>query len=73
MGVDKFQEITQKITLPKLESLNVYDTMQLVCFTGLKLLTKIGIYDWNEMIDLDDIFDPSKILDLRIQNSIKTP
>jgi hypothetical protein len=40
--------------------------MQLVCFTGLKLLTNIGIWDWNEMIDLDDIFDPSKILDLQI-------
>jgi hypothetical protein len=47
--------------------------MQLVCFTGLKLLRKIGIDHWNEMIDLDGIFDPSKILDLRIQNSIKTP
>jgi hypothetical protein len=40
--------------------------MQLVCFAGLKLLTNIGIWDWNEMIDLDDIFDPSKILDLQI-------
>jgi hypothetical protein len=40
--------------------------MQLVCFTGLKLLTNIGITYWNEMIDLDDIFDPSKILDLEI-------
>jgi hypothetical protein len=40
--------------------------MQLVCFTGLKLLTNIGIGYWDEMIDLDDIFDPSKILDLQI-------
>ena len=40
--------------------------MQLVCFAGLKLLTNIGIGDWNEMIDLDDIFEPSKILDLLI-------
>ena len=47
--------------------------MQLVCFTGLKLLTNIGIGDWNEMIDLDDIFDPSKILDIQIAYSIKTP
>ena len=47
--------------------------MQFVCFTGLKLLTNIGIYNWNDMIDLDDIFDPSKILGLEIWNSIKTP
>jgi hypothetical protein len=47
--------------------------MQLVCFTGLKLLTNIGIGHWNEMIDLDDIFDPSKILDLEIWWSIETP
>ena len=67
------QEITQKITLPKLESLKVRNTSQLVCFTGLKLLTNIVIGDWNEMIDLDDIFDPSKILDLEIRYSIKTP
>ena len=40
--------------------------MQLFCFTGLKLLTKIGIGNWDEMIDLGDIFDPSKILDLEI-------
>ena len=46
--------------------------MQLVCFTGLKLLTNIGFYDWDEMIDLDDIFDPSKILYLEIV-TIKTP
>jgi hypothetical protein len=46
--------------------------MQLVCFSELKLLTKIGIYHWNEIIDLDDIFDPSKILDLKIE-SIETP
>ena len=58
MYVDNFQEITQKITLPKLESLKVSNTMQLVCFTGLKLLTNIVIRDWDEMIDLDDIFDP---------------
>ena len=72
MRVYNFQEITQKITLPQLESLNVRNTMQLVCFTGLKLLTNIGITHWYEMIDLDDIFDPSKILDLEI-GSIKTP
>jgi hypothetical protein len=47
--------------------------MQLFCFTGLKLLTKIGIYHWNEMIDLDDIFDTLKLLGLQIQNTIKTP
>jgi hypothetical protein len=46
--------------------------MQLVSFTGLKLLTNIGISHWNEMIDLDDIFDPSKILDLQIRR-IETP
>ena len=47
--------------------------MQLACFTGLKLLTSIGIEHWDEIIDLDDIFDPSKILGLEIWNSIKTP
>jgi hypothetical protein len=47
--------------------------MQLVCFAGLKLLTNIFIWGWDEMIDLDDIFDPSKILDLHIRSSIKTP
>ena len=47
--------------------------MQLVCFTGLKLLTDIGIDYWDEMIDVDDIFDPSKILYLQIMKSIKTP
>ena len=47
--------------------------MKLVCFAGLKLLTNIVIRDWNEMIDLDDIFDPSKILYLQIEKSIKTP
>ena len=73
MYVVIFQEITQKITFPKLESLKVSNTSQLVCFTGLKLLTNIGIYRWDEMIDLDDIFDPSKILDLEIKHSIKTP
>ena len=72
MDVDNFQEITQKITLPKLESLKVTNTSQLVCFAGLKLLTNIGIGDWNEMIDLDDIFDPSKILYLQIWR-IDTP
>jgi hypothetical protein len=46
--------------------------MQLVCFAGLKLLTNIFISDWDEMIDLDVIFDPSKILDLQI-GSIETP
>ena len=46
--------------------------MQLVCFAGLKLLTNIGIGDWNEMIDLNDIFDPSKILDLEI-GSFESP
>ena len=56
MKAPKFQEITQKITLPKLESLKVYDTMQLVCFAGLKLLTNIGIGDLDEMIYIDDIF-----------------
>ena len=66
MKAPKFQKITQKITLPKLESLKVSNTMQLVCFTGLKLLTNIGITYWDEMIDLDDIFDSSKILDLQI-------
>ena len=40
--------------------------MKLVSFTGLKLLTNIGIGHWEEMIDLDDIFDPSKILYLEI-------
>ena len=54
MDVVKFQKITQKITLPKLESLKVTNTIQLVCFTGLKLLTNIGIGDWNEIIDLDE-------------------
>ena len=73
MNIDNFQKITQKITLPKLESLKVSNTTQLVCFTGLKLLKNIGIYDWNEMIDLDGIFDPSKILYLQIWHSIKTP
>jgi hypothetical protein len=47
--------------------------MKLVSFTGLKLLTNIDIDRWDEKIDLDDIFDPSKILDLQIQYSIKTP
>ena len=47
--------------------------MQLGIFTGLKLLTNIGVFHWDEMIDLDDIFDPSKILDLEIWHSIKTP
>ena len=47
--------------------------MKLVCFTGHKLLTNIVIDDWNNMIDLDGIFDPSKILDLEIWHSIKTP
>ena len=47
--------------------------MQLGIFTGLKLLTNIGIFHWDEMIDLDDIFDPSKILDLQIEESIHTP
>ena len=47
--------------------------MKLVSFTGLKLLTNIGIRDWDEMIDLDDIFDPSKILGLQTYKSIKTP
>ena len=47
--------------------------MQLVCFTGLKLLTDIGIDYWDEMIDVDDIFDPSKILYLQIMKSIKKP
>jgi hypothetical protein len=46
--------------------------MKLVCFTGLKLLTNIVIRDWDVMIDLDDIFDPSKILYLEIV-TIKTP
>ena len=73
MYVDNFQKITQKITLPKLESLKVRNTSQLVCFAGLKLLTNIDIDYWNEMIDLDDIFDPSKILDLQIWESIETP
>jgi hypothetical protein len=63
----------KKITLPKLESLKVLYTVQLVSFTGLKLLKNIGISHWNEMIDLDDIFDPSKILDLQIWDNIKTP
>ena len=58
MNALKFQQITQKITLPKLESLRVQNTKQLLCFTGLKLLKNIGIRDWDEMIDLDDIFDP---------------
>ena len=73
MYVDNFQEITQKITLPKLESLRVQNTKQLLCFTGLKLLKNIGIRDWDEMIDLDDIFDSSKILDLQIKVSKYTP
>ena len=68
-----FQEITQKITLPKLESLRVQNNKQLLCFTGLKLLKNIGIRDWDEMIDLDDIFDSSKILDLQIKVSKYTP
>ena len=72
MRVYKFQEITQKITLPNLESLKVSNTSELVCFARLKLLTNIGIGDWNEMIDLDDIFDPSKILYLQIWR-IDTP
>ena len=58
MDAPNFQKITQKITLPQLESLKVYNTMKLVSFTGLKLLTNIGILYWDEMIDLDDIFDP---------------
>ena len=38
-----FEKITQKINLPKLESLKVRNTMQLVHFTGLKLLKSICI------------------------------
>jgi hypothetical protein len=47
--------------------------MQLGIFTGLKLLTNIGIFYWDEMIDLDGIFDPSKILALQIRASINAP
>ena len=43
MGPNFTEKITQKINLPQLESLKVRDTMQLVHFTGLKLLKSICI------------------------------
>ena len=46
--------------------------MQLVCFTGLKLLKNIRISDWDKMINLETIFNASNILDLHI-GTAQTP
>jgi hypothetical protein len=45
-----------------LESLIVENERLFSIFTGLISLKHINIDRWDEMIDLDDIFDPSKIL-----------
>ncbi len=58
----------QKINLPQLESLTVRDLASFLMFTGLVSLKHIQIFKYESYkIDLDGIFDPSKIFKLEIQ------
>ncbi len=57
--------ITQKINLPILDSITVNFSSSFFMFTELTSLNHISIInDWDEIINLDGIFDPSKILKL---------
>ena len=58
--------ITSKITLPSLQSLRVNNTEQLSYFTRFMSLKHIQIACWDKRIDIDEVFDPSKILELDI-------
>ena len=58
--------ITSKITLPSLLSLRVNNTEQLSYFTRLMSLKHIQIACWDKRIDIDEVFDPSKILEVDI-------
>lgn len=53
-----------KINLPKLKSLTVFNTNQLSFFTGLMELKHFEIRVWDENINLGEIFDPAKILEV---------
>ena len=58
--------ITSKITLPSLLSLRVNNTEQVSYFTRLMSLKYIQIACWDKRIEIDEVFDPSKILELEI-------
>ena len=60
------KDITLKITLPKLESLSVVNSYELNYFRGLKSLREIYVQEWDGIIEIDEIFDPSKLLKLKI-------
>jgi hypothetical protein len=57
-------KLIAKINLPKLKSLTVFNTNQLSCFTGLMELKHFEIRVWDENINLGEIFDPAKILEV---------
>ena len=44
-----------------MELLKVENTDQLSFFTGFKQLKHLIIYEWNQTIELDNIFDPKNI------------
>ena len=59
-------KIVQTVNLPNLEYLQVRNSISFLIFTGLTSLKDIWISEWIEIIDLEGIFDPSKILMLKI-------
>ena len=62
-----------KINLPKLTYLSIYNTSDLEIFTGLKLLRRIDIEKNFDIYDkIAEVFDPSKILILKISNVINS-
>ncbi len=64
--------ITQRISLPKLESIFVYEERFLGIFTGLISLKQIYVTHWSQFINIDDIFDPEKIFYLKVNGAIKS-
>ncbi len=64
-------EPNSKINLPKLKKIRVTYAKLLDYFTDLKSLRGIEVkIEWDEIIEINKIFDPSKILELEI-GSIK--
>ena len=54
------------IHLPKLEHLLINNERSLLLFIGLTSLKHLCIIEWYSDIELDDIFDPSKVIQLNI-------
>ncbi len=62
-------KITYTVSLPNLENLQVINSRSFLIFTGLNSLKDIQIQEWIEIIDLQGIFDPSKIMNFTIHKN----